>query len=108
MSGILLAEDKDYKTSYSYFFESFESFNSLDNPKAIYPLKYMILAKVMQNATDDVNAILNGKYGVKHKGKELDAMKAVTDAHTHRSLKEFQGVLNQYTAGEIFLAFINI
>jgi len=92
MSGILLAEEKDYKTSYSYFFESFEGFNSLENQKAIYPLKYMILAKVMQNGTDDVNAIINGKYGVKHKGANLDAMKSINEAHTNRSLKEFQSV----------------
>jgi 26S proteasome regulatory subunit N6 len=96
VSGILLAEDKDYKTSYSYFFESFEAFNSLENPKAIYPLKYMILAKIMQNSTDDVNAILSGKYGIKYPGKDLEAMKAVNLAHTHRSLKEFQELLVRF------------
>lgn len=88
-----------YIYSYSYFFESFEAFNSLENVKAIYPLKYMILAKIMQNATDDIYSILNGKYGIKYAGKELEAMRAVTEAHAHRSLKEFQNVLAQYEGG---------
>mmetsp|Transcript_15072 Transcript_15072/g.12789 ORF Transcript_15072/g.12789 Transcript_15072/m.12789 type:complete len:91 (+) Transcript_15072:358-630(+) len=88
-SGVLHAEDKDYKTSYSYFFESFEAFNSLENPKAIFPLKYMILSKIMLNLTDDVTALLSGKYGIKYAGIELEAMKAVADAHSKRSLKDF-------------------
>lgn len=96
MSGILQSEDKDYKTAYSYFFESFESFNSLESPKAISPLKYMILTKIMIGAIDDVNAIVNGKYGLKYPGRDIDAMKAVAKVYANRSLKEFQEALNQY------------
>ncbi len=59
----------------------------------------MILSKIMTNNTDDVNAILNGKYGLQYAGNHLVAMKAVTQAHTNRSLKEFQQVLNQYQGG---------
>lgn len=97
MSGILLAEDKDYKTSYSYFYESFEAFHLLENPKSISPLKYMILAKIMLNSPEDVNAILNGKYASKYAGRDLEAMKAIAQAHTKRSLQNFQNALKDYS-----------
>lgn len=70
-SGILLAEDKDFKTAYyseiwrlrlmrlrySYFYEALEGYNSQDDPRAIMALKYMLLSKVMLNLTDDVYSI---------------------------------------------------
>ncbi|KAF2299151.1 hypothetical protein GH714_030811 [Hevea brasiliensis] len=34
-SGILHAEEKDYKTAYSYFFEAFEAFNALEDPRSV-------------------------------------------------------------------------
>jgi len=97
-SGILHAEEKDYKTAYSYFFEAFEGYNSLDDPLAISALKYMLLSRVMTNNAEDVQAILGGKTALKYHGRDLDAMRSVAKAHTDRSLKSFEGALATYKA----------
>lgn len=48
-SGILHAEDKDYTTAYSYFFEAFENMSAQGDDRALGALKYMLLCKVMLN-----------------------------------------------------------
>ncbi|KAK3247246.1 26S proteasome regulatory subunit rpn6 [Cymbomonas tetramitiformis] len=95
-SGVLHAEEKDYKTGYSYFYEAFEQFNSLDDPKAVQALKYMLLCKIMTDNTEDVSSIINTKGGLKHVGVETEAMKAVAHAHIARSLQSFQEALKNY------------
>jgi 26S proteasome regulatory subunit N6 len=95
-SGILHAEEKDYKTAYSYFFEAFEQFSSLEDPIAVNALKYMLLCKIMTNNTEDVASVINTKGGLKHAGVETEAMKAVCAAHIGRSLKAFQEALGTY------------
>jgi len=95
-SGTLAADEKDHKTAFSYFFEAFEQFNALNEPKAVPMLKYMLLCKIMMNDANEVPAIINSKAGLKYTGRHVDAMKLVAKAYQDRSLQEFQDVLNQY------------
>lgn len=61
-SGILhAADERDFKTAFSYFYEAFEGFDSVDSVKALTSLKYMLLCKIMLGQSDDVNQIVSGK-----------------------------------------------
>jgi len=108
MSGTLHAEEKDYKTSYSYFFEAFEAFNQLgDTVPALEVLRYMLLCKIMSGNADDVQAIVNGKSGSKHAGIEIDAILAITKAAKDRSLEQFQDSLAKFDAQLVQNRLIN-
>jgi 26S proteasome regulatory subunit N6 len=96
-SGTLHAEEKDYKTAYSYFYEGFEQYSSVDERSAGPVLKYMLLCKIMSGNADDVAGIVNTKAGLKFSNSGVDAMLAIAEAYKHRSLKEFQAALNKYT-----------
>ena len=67
-SGTLHAEEKDYKTAYSYFFEAFEQFNALDDPKAVLSLKYMLLCKIMLTSAEEIPSMISSKAGLKYAG----------------------------------------
>ncbi|SCV04343.1 LANO_0G09626g1_1 [Lachancea nothofagi CBS 11611] len=100
MSGILHCEDKDYKTAFSYFYESFEGFHNQSTnfqEKAAQVLNYMLLSKIMVNLIDEVNSILNAKYTKEtYQSRGIEAMKAVAEAYSQRSLLEFNAALKQY------------
>jgi 26S proteasome regulatory subunit N6 len=96
-SGILhAADEKDFKTAFSYFYEAFEGFDSIDSPKSINALKYMLLCKIMLNTADDVQSIVSGKLALRCSGPEIDAMKSIAQASQKRSLADFQTTLNKY------------
>jgi len=49
ISGVLYAQDQDYKTAYSYFYEALEPLIGAGDSRAINCFKYMILCKIMSN-----------------------------------------------------------
>merc|ERR1719370_2221051 len=96
-SGILHAsEEKDYKTAFSYFFEAFEQYDSVEDPMAIKALKYMLLSKVMLNLPDEVTNLVSGKLALRHSGPDMESMKAVALAAKARSLADFQKAVKAY------------
>ena len=106
-AGVLSADEGDFRTAFSYFYEAFEGRNSMGGAAAAAPLSHMLLCKVMVGAPDDVPALINSKAGLKHAGPALEAMRAVAQAHKDRSLGAFERVLGAYRAqlaGDAFVA----
>jgi len=92
-AGILHAsEEKDFKTAFSYFYEAFEQYDSVDDKAALTALKYMLMSKIMLNLPEDVLQLVSGKLALKYSGSEIDAMKAISQAAKKRSLADFQKV----------------
>ena len=82
MAGTLHAEEKEYKTAFSYFYESFENFETVGHARAEAILKcelapqehgasllcllvravsscrYMLLCKIMMNSPEEVAATI--------------------------------------------------
>lgn len=98
-SGILHAsEEKDFKTAFSYFFEAFEQYDSVEDSNALLALKYMLMSKIMLNLPDEVTNLVSGKLALRYSGPALEAMKAVALAAKARSLADFQTAVKKYKA----------
>jgi 26S proteasome regulatory subunit N6 len=101
-SGILHAEEGDYKTSYSYFFEAYETYTTTVKEKEIASsmsarcLKYMLLAQIMSGDSDSVNTLINGKLAIQYAKDDHIVMRAIAKSHQDSSLSEFKKVIDQY------------
>lgn len=61
-------------------------------------LKYMLMCKIMTNLKDEVSGLINGKLALRYATPELEAMRAIANAHHASSLKSFQSSMQKYAA----------
>lgn len=102
LSGILYCEEKDHRTSYSYFLEAFEAYNTLfkqygrqeDWDHAAHALRSMILSKILNDQAHDITGLLTAKNTVRYVDDVgVQDMRRVGLAAEHRSLEEFKDAL---------------
>ncbi|KAH3761019.1 26S proteasome non-ATPase regulatory subunit 11 [Pelomyxa schiedti] len=90
-TGTINADERDYNTAFSYFFEAFEGYLSVnEREKATFPLKYMLLCKVMTASLEDVHGIINSKSAQAFLGHPVvNAMQTIAKARAERKLHDF-------------------
>lgn len=77
MSGMIAADEKDYATAYSYFYETFEGYRSMNDPQAGNAFKFMLFSKIMNRQSDDALNLINSAVALKYQGRDVEAMKEV-------------------------------
>lgn len=66
MSGLIAADEKDYNTAYSYFYETFEGYRSLNDPLAGLAFKFMLFSKIMSKNSEDALNLINSSIALKY------------------------------------------
>mmetsp|Transcript_16238 Transcript_16238/g.37402 ORF Transcript_16238/g.37402 Transcript_16238/m.37402 type:complete len:472 (+) Transcript_16238:301-1716(+) len=120
MSGTIQTEEGDYNTAHSYFLESFEQLDQMnETAQATKSLKYMMLCRILDSLTKtlklsargaigvdktgaasglDISNLVTSKQAVKYAGRDLEAMQKIAKAASDRSLSDFEAVLEEYDA----------
>lgn len=101
ISGIINAQEKDFKTAFSYFNEAFESLHqNNEKERARLALKYMLLSKIMSEQTKEVEQIGASKIvAMEYAGKNTtEALLAIAKAQKSRSVENFENVVLKYSS----------
>lgn len=66
MSGLVSSDEKDYSTAYSYFFETFEAYRSMNELElAGSAFKFMLFSKIMSKQPSDCLNLINSSISLK-------------------------------------------
>ena len=99
MSGLIAADEKDYNTAYSYFYETFEGYRSMnDHTGASVAFKFMLFSKIMKKLHDDAINLINSTISLKYQNREVEAMKQVALASKQQNLLMFEKCKQLYEA----------
>ena len=67
VSGLISVDEKDYSTGYSYFYETFEGYRSMnEHGMAGHAFKFMLFSKIMDRLSDDALSLINSAVSLKY------------------------------------------
>ena len=90
MSGLIAADEKDYTTSYSYFYETFEGYRAMnEHERAGVAFKFMLFSKIMNRQSEDSLNLINSAISLKYQNRHIEAMKEVALANKQQNLNQF-------------------
>jgi len=96
-SGIVNADERDYVTAYSYFYEAVEGFLATNDSRALQAFVYMLLTKIMSSSYDDIPSIVSSKSAQSFVGnRSVAAMQALSKACKDRALHAFMNAREEY------------
>lgn len=97
MSGLIAADERDYNTAYSYFYETFEGYRSMnEHANAGNAFKFMLFSKIMNKQPVDAINLMNSSLSLKYQNRDVEAMKAVAQAGKQQNLLMFEKCKKAY------------
>jgi len=67
MSGLISADENDYNTAYSYFYETFEGYRAMNaTEQAAHVFKFMLFSKIMNRQSEDALSLINSALALKY------------------------------------------
>lgn len=87
ISGLISADERDYKTAYSYFYETFECYRSMsDFDQAGVAFKFMVFSKIMDRHSQEALQLINSAISLRYQNRHIEAMKEVANAAKNQNL----------------------
>lgn len=81
ISGLISADERDYKTAYSYFYETFECYRSMQEfEQAGSAFKFMLFSKIMDKHAQEALQLINSAISLKYQNRHTEAMKELASA----------------------------
>eukprot|EP01062_Namystynia_karyoxenos_P074244 TRINITY_DN71110_c0_g1_i1.p1 TRINITY_DN71110_c0_g1~~TRINITY_DN71110_c0_g1_i1.p1 ORF type:complete len:484 (+),score=240.04 TRINITY_DN71110_c0_g1_i1:97-1548(+) len=98
-SGIIGAEEGDFRLSFSYFYEAFEGYHGTGEHRkeAEQALTYMLMSKILDEHLDDLHNIMAQKSVLPYRDhRAVVALNAIADAHRASDLHRFNSTRSEY------------
>lgn len=102
-AGVINAYERDFRTSYSYFYEANEGFVSQeDMTNGLLSLQYMLVSKIMNEQANEVTFLINSKSAKLFVSQPtIAALKGIADTVKERSLELFSRSIASATVTDL-------
>lgn len=97
LNGMYIADEKDYKTAYSYVIEALDGFDLSKSEDVVTCARYLIMFRVLEGKTSEAEELLKNKIVGKYVDDEgVQMLMRITEAVNRRDLKGCNDIINRH------------